>query len=168
MISLRWLKRGQLWSPIFAAFTTLASAVRNDLALLLQQLLLLNTTQHLVLLRLLQPNNERHANEILTYLFIPNLYSSCDEESSTATTTTAATTTSLLLLLLLLAFVWSAFFGARLIAAAIFLQSGRPSRLPTNIVKAFKHIDIKELECGPMPNLMAALSNIGGDLCSTP
>jgi len=26
----------------------------------------------------------------------------------------------------------------------------------------------KELECGPMPNLMAALPNIGGALCSTP
>jgi len=25
-----------------------------------------------------------------------------------------------------------------------------------------------ELECGPMPNLMAALPNIGGALCSTP
>ena len=27
---------------------------------------------------------------------------------------------------------------------------------------------IKKLECGPMPNLMAALPNIGGALCSTP
>jgi len=25
-----------------------------------------------------------------------------------------------------------------------------------------------ELECGPMPNMMAALPNIGGALCSTP
>jgi len=25
-----------------------------------------------------------------------------------------------------------------------------------------------ELECGPMPNVMAALPNIGGALCSTP
>jgi len=25
-----------------------------------------------------------------------------------------------------------------------------------------------QLECGPMPNLMVALSNIGGALCSTP
>jgi len=25
----------------------------------------------------------------------------------------------------------------------------------------------KELECGPMPNVMAALPNIGGALCST-
>ena len=26
----------------------------------------------------------------------------------------------------------------------------------------------KELECGPMPNVMAALPDIGGTLCSTP
>ena len=26
----------------------------------------------------------------------------------------------------------------------------------------------RELKCGPMPNVMAALPNIGGDLCSTP
>jgi len=26
----------------------------------------------------------------------------------------------------------------------------------------------KGLECGPMPNVMAALPNIGGALCSTP
>jgi len=26
----------------------------------------------------------------------------------------------------------------------------------------------KKLECGPMPNVIAALSNIGGALCSTP
>jgi len=25
-----------------------------------------------------------------------------------------------------------------------------------------------QLECGPVPNLMAALPNIGGALCSTP
>jgi len=28
--------------------------------------------------------------------------------------------------------------------------------------------NIYELECGPMPNLMVALPNIGGTLCSTP
>jgi len=27
---------------------------------------------------------------------------------------------------------------------------------------------IKKLECGPMPNAMAALPNIGGAVCSTP
>jgi len=26
----------------------------------------------------------------------------------------------------------------------------------------------KELECGPIPNVMATLSNIGGAICSTP
>ena len=26
----------------------------------------------------------------------------------------------------------------------------------------------EEVECGPMPNVMAALPNIGGALCSTP
>jgi len=26
----------------------------------------------------------------------------------------------------------------------------------------------QELECGPMPNVMVALPNIGGALCSTP
>jgi len=26
----------------------------------------------------------------------------------------------------------------------------------------------KELECGPMPNVMVGLPNIGGALCSTP
>ena len=28
--------------------------------------------------------------------------------------------------------------------------------------------ELKQLECGPMPNVMAALPNIGGALCSTP
>jgi len=27
---------------------------------------------------------------------------------------------------------------------------------------------LKKLECGPMPNVMVALPNIGGALCSTP
>jgi len=27
---------------------------------------------------------------------------------------------------------------------------------------------LMKLECGPMPNVMAALQNIGGALCSTP
>jgi len=29
-------------------------------------------------------------------------------------------------------------------------------------------VKFRELECGPMPNLMVALSNIGGGFCSTP
>ena len=39
----------------------------------------------------------------------------------------------------------------------------------TNITKsgATRLKDIK-LECGPMPNVMVALPNIGGALCSTP
>ena len=28
--------------------------------------------------------------------------------------------------------------------------------------------NMHKLECGPMPNVMAALPNIGGALCSTP
>ena len=31
-----------------------------------------------------------------------------------------------------------------------------------------KEEDRKKLECGPIPNVMAALPNIGGALCSTP
>jgi len=34
--------------------------------------------------------------------------------------------------------------------------------------RKYQHsIDMK-LECGPMPNVMVALPNIGGTLCSTP
>jgi len=29
-------------------------------------------------------------------------------------------------------------------------------------------VTFTKLECGPMPNLMVALPNIGGALCSTP
>jgi len=32
----------------------------------------------------------------------------------------------------------------------------------------FSRSKIMQLECGPMPNLMVVLSNIGGALCSTP
>jgi len=35
---------------------------------------------------------------------------------------------------------------------------------PTAEIRRVKN----ELECGPMPNVMAALPNIGGALCSTP
>jgi len=38
------------------------------------------------------------------------------------------------------------------------IAGGRTSKLRTEL----------KLECGPMPNLMAALPNIGGALCSTP
>jgi len=33
--------------------------------------------------------------------------------------------------------------------------------------KVMHKVKHKELECGPMPNVMAALPNIGGALCST-
>jgi len=32
----------------------------------------------------------------------------------------------------------------------------------------FTVLNLYKLECGPMPNVMAALPNIGGGLCSTP
>jgi len=41
-------------------------------------------------------------------------------------------------------------------------SAGRPSRW------ALAHTSSLILECGPMPNVMAALPNIGGALCSTP
>jgi len=31
-----------------------------------------------------------------------------------------------------------------------------------------RHQPINQLECGPMPNVMVALPNVGGALCSTP
>ena len=34
--------------------------------------------------------------------------------------------------------------------------------------KAFDRVNNAKLECGPMPNVMVALPNIGGALCSTP
>jgi len=38
------------------------------------------------------------------------------------------------------------------------------SPIKRNVQQQNKH----KLECGPMPNLMVALPNIGGALCSTP
>jgi len=35
-------------------------------------------------------------------------------------------------------------------------------------IMATLHANDVMLECGPMPNLMVALPNIGGALCSTP
>jgi len=34
--------------------------------------------------------------------------------------------------------------------------------------KVHEQSEKKKLQCGPMPNMMAALPNIGGALCSTP
>jgi len=36
------------------------------------------------------------------------------------------------------------------------------------IVSEFTELKSRGTECGPMPNVMAALPNIGGALCSTP
>jgi len=38
----------------------------------------------------------------------------------------------------------------------------------TGWVKKYAPPFYSKLECGPMPNLMVALPNIGGALCSTP
>jgi len=39
----------------------------------------------------------------------------------------------------------------------------------TNIMRYYNiTVKYKQLECGPMPNVMVALLNIGGALCSTP
>jgi len=43
-----------------------------------------------------------------------------------------------------------------------------PSKLTLIIVIFQATVFAKELECGPMPNVMVALPNIGGALCSTP
>ena len=44
------------------------------------------------------------------------------------------------------------------------------SYISNNRAKTHQQIQAKkiELECGPMPNLMVALPNTGGALCSTP
>jgi len=39
---------------------------------------------------------------------------------------------------------------------------------PTQVLSMCKYLQHDQLECGPMPNLMVALPNIGGALCSTP
>jgi len=49
-------------------------------------------------------------------------------------------------------------------------QTRYSPRRPVNSVKALKHwkCSVPNWKCGPMPNVMAALPNIGGALCSTP
>ena len=45
----------------------------------------------------------------------------------------------------------------------------RQYMLISNILSLYAHLQfIRKLECGPMPNLLVALPNIGGALCSTP
>ena len=43
-------------------------------------------------------------------------------------------------------------------------------KIGKNLTPAIKHslVELKKLECWPMPNVMVALPNIGGALCSTP
>ena len=36
------------------------------------------------------------------------------------------------------------------------------------VPSAHVHQSVSQLECGPMPNVMAALPNVGSALCSTP
>ena len=40
--------------------------------------------------------------------------------------------------------------------------------LSATIIKSYSSAVNTELECGPMPNVMVALPNIGGALCSMP
>ena len=37
-----------------------------------------------------------------------------------------------------------------------------------SLINDIVKVRLKQLECGPMPNVMVALPNIGGALCSTP
>ena len=48
-----------------------------------------------------------------------------------------------------------------------FGEFGEYIRIAIRIIVSYVVIDC-QLECGPMPNLMVALPNIGGALCSTP
>jgi len=41
-------------------------------------------------------------------------------------------------------------------------------RTSSEHVASVMEFGFTELECGPMPNVMAALPNVGGVLCSTP
>jgi len=38
----------------------------------------------------------------------------------------------------------------------------------SSFLKSVMPETVRKLECGPMPNVMAALPNIGGAFCSTP
>jgi len=42
------------------------------------------------------------------------------------------------------------------------------SELTASVIISYEIRKILKLECGQMPNVMAALPNIGGGLCSTP
>ena len=45
------------------------------------------------------------------------------------------------------------------------LMSVNPQKSFNSVTPLLK---LERLECGPMPNLMVALPNVGGALCSTP
>jgi len=47
------------------------------------------------------------------------------------------------------------------------IQGGLVTLYNVMMIFDLVHYTLK-LECGPMPNVMAALPNIGGALCSTP
>jgi len=48
------------------------------------------------------------------------------------------------------------------------MGGGDGSTSPQIVVRQQHHVHYDKLECGPMPNVMAALQNIGGALCSMP
>jgi len=48
------------------------------------------------------------------------------------------------------------------------LESTKPTRLFLRVTDRQRTKQYSELECGPMPNVVVALPNVGGALCSTP
>jgi len=54
------------------------------------------------------------------------------------------------------------------VATVIFIRNFAFSALALLVGHQEVHPACKKLECGPMPNLMVTLPNIGGALCSTP
>ena len=50
----------------------------------------------------------------------------------------------------------------------VYLRLGSLRRLSGPVVRTLTRGSMLKLECGPMSNLMVALPNIGGALCSTP
>jgi len=47
-------------------------------------------------------------------------------------------------------------------------QKAKIANVAAPIVRSTVRRNTLQLECGPMPNVMVALPNIGGALCSTP
>ena len=50
----------------------------------------------------------------------------------------------------------------------IFVAIITPTMLFSAEACCCRRLELHLLECGPMPNVMVALSNIGGALCATP